>query len=321
MLYNRGMKEKKIKDNTGSPKSKVKCKKEVKPTSINLRFRTLVFIWAGVLTIVATLFISSEVHLNKNPESIIIDRSTYYLINITLAFATFLMTSLFSFAILNHNAMTRELNESNRKFPTLQFMTTAFAVADFVDYVLMYQEYPNYVENLKKQLNFNFYMRDEECSLADVKANFDDYQFLTIKMPIKTNNLKPPVSSIRFGQFKFVKDNKMFKFVPCSPQSSALIIFNDTASRNEVMCNLIVKKTSDFFVADALNPFSKMRINVSITSLLGVVLTGWAELYFTNPQKLEDTGANKYKLISSQFKPIGLPSLDSATASSIANLD
>jgi len=44
-------------------------------------------------------------------------------------------------------------------------------------------------------------------------------------------------------------------------------------------------------------------------SLLGVVVDGSIELYFTNPEKIDKTGANKYRINSSQFELIGAPKL------------
>ena len=312
-----------------------KCKRVHKHISIQLSLRTLISIWISVFTLLVTMLVVSEVSIRKAANGqlgYIINTPSFQIMSVTVSLATFIVTSLFSFAILNHNAMTRELNEDNRRnsdavnarsesFRTLQFVSSNFAIADFVDYVLMYKEYDNYIEDLKTHKNFNFYMREDTCTMEEIAGNFDDYLFLTIKMPIKVNNLKPPVTSVRFSRFKFTKDNKMFRFVPCSPQSSALILFNDCDNRSEVMCNLIVKKASEFFNPEELNPFAKMRVHVAITSLVGVVNSGWAELYFQNPQKLEKGGANKYKLYSSQFKASGLPTLEPVIAKDIANMD
>jgi len=80
-----------------------------------------------------------------------------------------------------------------------------------------------------------------------------------------------------------------------------------------VVVNLIEKKDSGFFNVKEVNQFSKIKINLTMQSLLGVAIDGIIELYFTNPQKIEKSGHSKYNIISSHFEVNGMPKLvDSA---------
>src|SRR5690554_6821022 len=54
---------------------------------------------------------------------------------------------------------------------------------------------------------------------------------------------------------------------------------------------------------------SKIKMDLTIVSLLGVGIYGMSELYFTNPVKIEGDLTNTYKINSSNFILKGMPFL------------
>ena len=69
-----------------------------------------------------------------------------------------------------------------------------------------------------------------------------------------------------------------------------------------MIINLVFNKKSNFFKEDTLNPFSKIKISISVVSILGVTIKGISELYFTNPTQIEGVGLHTYKINSSNFR-------------------
>ncbi len=114
---------------------------------------------------------------------------------------------------------------------------------------------------------------------------------------------------ICFSRFEFTGDKTGYCFVPCAKENRSLILYNEADKRGEAVVNLIFKQDGGFFLTNQVVPFSKIRVFFTVRSLLGVAVTGRTELYFTNPLKLEKTGANKYTINSSQFEASGIPTL------------
>lgn len=280
----------------------------------NFKFKlsTLILIWFGVLLVSGVLYAVSFASIP------IIKAETFWLLNIALAFATFVVTSFFSYVLIKHTDIINEQNRKNNdsvnarseSFRTLQFVASNYAAVDFVDYMLIYEVYGRYINELKKTLNFQFYMREEGVSLDDIANNFHDFVFVAVRIPIQPLSSENKISSIKFSDFHFHKEDTQHYFVPCSEHArNALILFNKEEKRQEVAINLVVRKSSEFWLHDAVNPFLKITFNHTMFSLLGVSVSGWTELYFVNPQKVEKSGANKYTINSSQFEISGLPKL------------
>ena len=95
------------------------------------------------------------------------------------------------------------------------------------------------------------------------------------------------------------------------------MLYNETTKRNNVIINLIVKKDSAFFVPEEINVFSKIKMDMTIVSLLGVGIHGLSELYFTNPVKIEGDLTNTYKINSSNFILKGMPFISKEEQQSI----
>ena len=289
---------------------------------LNVRF--LVIIWGTVFLVLIVAFIVGQV------SGEFAKGSTFPLISAITSFAAFIVQSLFSFSVLKHNAMVRDMSDEVKKstddinaraesFRTLQFIADNYSVVEFADYMLLYEESERYTAILKKTKDFTVYLREDNVDEKDIFEHFDDYQFLTVKIPFTAIEGKT-IGKIKFSRFKFVKDCGDHRFVSCGGPADSLILYNETDKRSEVVVNLIVNKTSGFYAADKVIPFLKIKISLTMQSLLGVAVKGWIELYFTNPRKLEESGANKYKILSSHFEISGLPTLVNAVGEDIKTI-
>ncbi|GHU99305.1 hypothetical protein FACS1894211_04480 [Clostridia bacterium] len=278
-----------------------------------VNIRILIIVWGIVLALVAAAFIVSQASADFAKSA------TFPLVNIVISFASFVATSFFSISIFNHNAVVRDMNIEIKKnnddvnaraeaFRTLQFIASNYTIVDFVDYMLMYEESDRYVNKLKSTKDFTFYMREDDVKTDDILEHFEDYRCVTVKIPIAIVEGRT-IGKIKLARFKFVKDEKDHRFVSCGGPTAALILFNEDDKRSEIVVNLIMKKSSEFYKPRAVNPFLKIKVNLTMQSLLGVAVSGWIELYFTNPLKLDKDGVNKYKINSSQFEVSGLPVL------------
>lgn len=279
-----------------------------------IKFVTLLWIWIITASIVVTIFIVSQVTAGD-----IIEPSTFQILSNTLAFATFLSSTFFSFILIQNNnslnAQNRknsdEVEERNNSFKKLQFIASNYAAVDFVGHMLIYEVYKRYVDELKATKNFWLYMREEEVTVEDIIENFGDYIFVTVRIPvIPLVGDSKSVTSIRFSKFVFHDEEGIHHFVPTSDSGrNALVLYNKEDARQEVVVNLAVRKKSNFWVADKVNKFIKISFSHTMYSLLGVAVSGWTEIYFVNPRKVEKDGANKYTINSSQFEISGLPVL------------
>jgi len=236
----------------------------------------------------------------------------FRMLTIILAFATFVMATLFSFLILSHNINTRnmsaETTKSAEEFRELQFVSSNYTVIDFRGDMQLYEQDCTYTAALKETKNFNFYLRQDSVEMKDVTENFDDYAFISVKLPYRVVEGKT-LAGVRISRFRFSRDNTKYRFVPCSGGVNTFILHDESGKDSCVLINLIIKKDGDFYSRDAVTPFGKIKLNLSMHSLLGVEVNGWNELYFTNPRKLDKDGSNLYKINSSQFKISGLPTL------------
>ena len=287
--------------------------KEVKQP-FRMDFKILLIIWGCTVAVVITLFILSETVFVA-----IIKGETFQVLSNFLALVTFLTTSLLSFSLIKNSKdineqnqrNSAEINARNESFRTLQFIASNYAAIDFVDYMLIYEAYKRYVDDTKKTKNFSLFMREENVSLDDINANYDDFTFVTVRIPIiPLASGNKSVTSIRFSNFVFHKEDSLHQIVACCDvERNALILYNKDDRCQEVVVNLIVRKSSGFWIQDKVNPFLKISFNHTMYSLLGVEVSGWTELYFVNPEKVEKSGANKYTINSSQFEISGLPKL------------
>jgi hypothetical protein len=153
-------------------------------------------------------------------------------------------------------------------------------------------------------------MIESNINSNDIFNQSDAYAFLSIKIPFKILEGKI-VSSITFDKLRFERDGVNFEFMPPEneTESRAYILYNEQTKRNNVIINLIMKKDSLFYKKDSINIFSKIKIYMNVTSLLGVKVEGNSELYFTNPEQLEGDGSNTYHINSSNFILTAMPKI------------
>ncbi|MDI6452794.1 hypothetical protein [Peloplasma aerotolerans] len=232
-----------------------------------------------------------------------------------VAFASFGSSTLFSLLILHHNKTVSMINDDlNRRaelFRELQFSSSNYSVIDFMDRMLIYIESTRYVDRYVRNNNFLFHMIEKGLNEQHVVEHPDDYDYFSFRIPFRVIEGKL-ISKITFNEIYFERDQKRFFFMTPSSEkeSRAYLLYNEQTKRNNVIINLIVSKTSDFFDPKIVNAFSKIKMNLHITSLLGVVVEGMSELYFTNPEQIEGDFTNTYKINSSNFIIKGMPYIE-----------
>jgi hypothetical protein len=231
-----------------------------------------------------------------------------------VAFAAFLSSMLFSLLILLHNKTAVKINDDTNKraelFRELQFASSNYSIIDFMDRMLIYEESSRYVDRLINKKNLIFHMLESNINQNDIFNQSNDYSFLSIKIPFKILEGKI-VSSITFDKLRFERDGVNFEFMPPENEneSRAYILYNEQTKRNNVIINLVMKKDSSFYKKDKINIFSKIKIYMNVTSLLGVKVEGNSELYFTNPEQIEGDGSNTYHINSSNFILTDMPKI------------
>ena len=229
-----------------------------------------------------------------------------------VAFASFCSSTLFSLLILTHNRTVVRINDdTNRRaelFREQQFASANYSIIEFMDRMLMYTESSRYVNRLLQRKSMMFHMIEDKLNENDVYENPDHYRFVSLKIPFRVIEGKI-ISSITFDKLRFEKDGSNYEFVtpPSEKESRAFLLYNEHTKRNNVIINLIIKKDSVFYNPEEINIFSKIKIYINITSLLGVKVKGNSELYFTNPEQIEGDGSNTYRINSANFTLTEMP--------------
>ncbi|MCL1901943.1 MAG: hypothetical protein FWG51_06075 [Firmicutes bacterium] len=277
------------------------------------KIKFLILAW---LVVVLLIIISVVVTIIVGETS-----NTLTIVSIIVSFASFIATSFFSISIYNHNTSLRSQNDEIRRqtntvsrrgelFRNLQFIAGNYSIIDFVDHVLMYDESDRYIKRLTETNDFTFYLFESGIEKESVLSDIKNYGFVTVKIPIKIVEGKA-INKISIHKIKFIKDTGTYNLTPSENETAnALILYNENDHRQEAVINLIVKKNSELYNLGELNLYQKIKITLTMESLLNVAISGSVELYFTNPEKIEKSGANKYKINSSQFQLIGKPKLN-----------
>jgi hypothetical protein len=225
---------------------------------------------------------------------------------LVVAFASFGSSTLFSLLILSHNrmvvSMNQDLNTRAELFRELQFTASHYSVIDFMDRMIIFLESDRYIDRYIKTGQYLFHMFEKSVDPDHVKLNPQYYKFYSFKIPFKVVEGKL-VSKIMFHDIYFERGDIRYFFNPprILKEGRAYLLYNEQTHRNNIIINLVVKKDSDFFDPSSINAFSKIKMHLSVTSLLGVTLEGMSELYFTNPEKIEGDNTNTYKINSSNF--------------------
>jgi len=231
-----------------------------------------------------------------------------------VAFASFFSSFLFSLLILLHNKMVVRMNDdTNRRaelFRELQFASTNYSIIEFMDRMLMYSESTRYIDRLIERKSMTFHMIENTIDENDVYLQPDAYRFVSVKIPFRVIEGRT-VSSIKFDKLRFERTGVNYEFITpkLEHETRAFLLYNEHTKRNNVIVNLIIKKDSAFYDPSQINVFSKIKIYINITSLLGVKVRGNTELYFTNPEQIEGDGTNTYRINSANFTLTEMPSI------------
>jgi len=245
--------------------------------------------------------------------------ATYDVIGIRIAtlfvaYASFISSMTFSFLIYYHNRTVSRINDDTNKraelFRELQFASSNYSIIEFMDRMLIYNESERYVERLINTGNTSFHMFEEGINFDDVRKNPHNYRFISVRIPFRVVEGKL-VSHISFDRLTFERDLIKFRFLTPDNQneSRVFILYNELTKRNNVIINLVVSKDSAFMQDHHDNYFTKIKVIINITSLLGVRVKGISELYFTNPEQIEFEGSNTYRINSSNFTLIEMPKI------------
>jgi len=231
-----------------------------------------------------------------------------------VAFASFLSSMLFSLLILLHNRTVVKINDdTNRRaelFRELQFASSNYSIIEFMDRMLIYGESTRYIQRVLERKSMMFHMIEDGLSEMDIYENPQNYSFVSIKIPFRVIEGKI-ISSITFDKLRFEREGVNYEFFtpPSEPESRAFLLYNEHTKRNNVIINLIMKKNSVFYNPNQINNFTKIKIYINITSLLGVKVKGNSELYFTNPEQIEGDGTNTYRINSANFTLTEMPKI------------
>ncbi|MCL2851102.1 MAG: hypothetical protein FWE01_01940 [Firmicutes bacterium] len=268
----------------------------------------LFFLITVVITVV-TIFIVSALL----PSLDLIATPTARLLANILSLGVMIQSAIFSMLLIRQAEVNRKnsdnLNAKAESFRNFQFIVSNRTTVEFHAHMSISRASQRYVALLKENLDFKFYMRHNGVDFEHVKANLDEYSFLTVRIPLKLV-VGDELGAVKFMNFSLDREGETHTFIPCCEDYQGLILWNEEKQRREVSVNLILPKGSGFYNEKTVTPFSKIKIFLSMHSTLGVVVRGWTELYFTNPLKRERDGSNKYHISSSQFKISGLPELE-----------
>jgi hypothetical protein len=237
---------------------------------------------------------------------------------IFVAFCAFVSQTLFNFLIFQQNRSVTLANQDANKradmFRDVQFISSNYSIIEFMDRMLIKAESPLYVEKYIGAKKGDFHMILNSINSSDLFGNEELYQFVSIRIPFYVVEGKT-ISLLRVSKITFQRDQKRFIFRTIKGSyTEGFLIYNELTKRRNLIMNLIVLKDSDFFKLSEVSSFSRIKIELTTISILGVSVPGTIELYFKNPEQIEMDSANSYKIISSSFVMQGLPSIERLVA-------
>ncbi|MDY0277208.1 MAG: hypothetical protein RBQ97_03905 [Acholeplasma sp.] len=228
---------------------------------------------------------------------------------LVVSYAAFGSSALFSLMVYLHNKTVSKINDDSNKraelFRELQFASSNYSIIEFNDRMLIYLESERYIPKFFNGDNPSFHMQHNKIDKDE------ELSFYTIRIPFKVVEGKT-AGAIKLSKIKFERDNEIYEFVPTGVEdkTNAYILYNEKTKRNNIIVNLAFNKASNFFIEDSINTFSKIKISLSIVSILGVSVEGISELYFTNPTQNEGSGLHTYKINSSSFRITNRPTIE-----------
>ncbi len=225
-----------------------------------------------------------------------------------VTYAAFVASAIFSMMVYRHNLTVTRINDDNNRrselFRELQFVSSNYSIIEFNDRMLISPESTRYIGKFHSKDSPSFHLVDKDL---DPSA---ELIFCTIRIPFKLVEGKS-TGRIELRQLKFEKGEKRFLFGPMEHEKATrtYLLFNEKTKRWNMIVNIVFNKSSDFF-NEEINVFTKIKIHLTVSSVLGVSIDGNSELFFTNPTQTEGQGLHTYKINTSNFITTGLPYLD-----------
>ena len=217
-----------------------------------------------------------------------------------VAFASFGSSTLFSLLVYLNNRTVSRINDDQNKraelYRDLQFASSNYSIIEFTDRMLIQKESDRYLHKFHQKDTPSFHMVISDIDLEKPLS------FYTIRIPFKVIEGKT-AGSIYISIIRFEKDLVKYDFQPMAHEheTQSYMLYNETTQRKNLIVNLVFNTGSSYFNEEALNPYTKIKIQMEVTSILGVSIAGLSELYFTNPTQVEGNGLHTYKINSSNF--------------------
>lgn len=236
-----------------------------------------------------------------------------------VTFAAFGASAIFSMMVYQQNITVSRINDDNNQraelFRELQFVSSNYSIIEFNDRMLIYPESSWYIPKYHNQDKPSFHLVHEDLNVDE------ELLFFTIRIPFRLVEGKTP-SHIDLLRIKFERGEKVFNFIPMKHEklTRGYLLYNEKTKRSNMIINVVFNRSSEFFNED-LNLFSKIKISLSVSSVLGVTISGNSELFFTNPTHAEGRDLNTYKINSSNFLTTSLPYLDDELLEGTATLN
>lgn len=225
-----------------------------------------------------------------------------------VTFAAFGASAIFSMMVYRHNITASRINDDNNKrselFRELQFVSSNYSIIEFNDRMLISPESSWYMPKYYKKDIPSFHLVDQNLNPDE------ELLFYTIRIPFHLIEGRTP-GRIEINKIKFEKGEQQFIFVPMAQERSTqtYLLHNEKTKRRNMIVNIVFNKSSNFF-NEEVNLFTKIKMSLTVGSVLGVSINGNSELFFTNPTQTEGQGLHTYKINSSNFLTTSLPYLD-----------
>ncbi len=223
-----------------------------------------------------------------------------------VALLSLISTSAFSLLIFSHNRTVRLSNEDANKraelFRNMQYSSANYSIAEFKNKLSIYKESTRYIGKYIEKGSFEYHMIEEGIPEKEILENPGAFNYLTLRIPYEVAEGKL-LGRLIFNRIRFKRDDKEYFFITpkSAKHTNGFLLFNEESHNKDVIINLIVRCDSDFFKFGTINYFSKIKINLTAVSVLGIAIEGISELHFTNPEHKETDGSNIYKINSSSF--------------------
>lgn len=227
---------------------------------------------------------------------------------LVVTFAAFGASAIFSMMVYRHNLTVSKINDDNNKrselFRELQFASSNYSIIEFNDRMLISPESSWYVPKYYEADTPSFHLVAKDL---DPNAKL---AFYTVRIPFRVVEGKT-TGRIELKNIKFEKGREAFIFEPMHHEKLArtYLLHNEKTKRSNMIINIVFNKSSNFF-NEELNLFTKIKLTLTVSSILGVSIMGQSELYFTNPTQTEGQGLHTYKINSSNFITSSTPYID-----------